>query len=121
MFRPDFDSLSQNIVNSFQIQLSNRFATLDDISDPETLYENISSAISEVARHDIRSKRTSTPKWMSQNTKDAIENKHKVRKAKGHSSMEYRIAKSESKKLVQKNRLKQVEEELDSLSNLPPS
>ena len=58
---------------------------------------------------------------MSCNTKKAIDNKQKARKAKGTSSTEYKVAKAESKKLVKKDRLNQVEKDMDTLSSLPPN
>ena len=57
--------------------------------------------------------------WMSPETKLAIDKKHKIRKQKGHKSAEYKAAKAESKKSVQKDRLKQVEEQIDVISTLP--
>ena len=57
---------------------------------------------------------------MSPETKLAIDKKHKIRKQKGHKSAEYKAAKAESKKSVQKDRLKQVEEQIDVISTLPP-
>ena len=54
------------------------------------------------------------------NTKIAIDNKHKVRQTKGTSSNEYKAAKNETKKLVKKDRLNQIEKDMDSLSSLPP-
>ena len=120
VFRPDFDSISSDVVNTFQLKLTNRFAVLGYISDPESLFENVSATISEVASETFPSKHTSAPRWMSNNTKSAIDTKHKVRKTKGSSSIEYKVAKAESKKLVKKDRLKLIEDEIDKLSNLPP-
>ena len=120
MFKPDLENLSSEIAKTFQIQLSNRFSVLDEISDPEALFENISTAISEVASKTLPPKQSSKPNWMSMNTKIAIDNKHKVRQTKGTSSNEYKAAKNETKKLVKKDRLNQIEKDMDSLSSLPP-
>ena len=57
---------------------------------------------------------------MSPKTKEAINTKHKTRKEKGHQSIEYKIAKAESKKLVKKDRLNHIEKEIDSITTLPP-
>ena len=58
---------------------------------------------------------------MTPETLKAIENKHEIRKTHGTSSPQYSIAKAESKKLVKKDKLKQIEDDLDSLSKLPPN
>jgi hypothetical protein len=58
---------------------------------------------------------------MTAETLIAIENKHEIRKKHGSSSPLYSIAKAESKKLVKKDKLKQLEDDLDSLSKLPPN
>ena len=57
---------------------------------------------------------------MSEEAKCAIDGKHKIRKANGPSSSEYKIAKAESKKLVKKDKLKQIERDINLLSSLPP-
>ena len=56
---------------------------------------------------------------MSDDTKRAIDEKHKIRKKNGAKSREYKIAKAESKKLVKKDRLNQIEKDIDTFSNLP--
>ena len=50
----------------------------------------------------------------------AIDTKHKIRKQNGDKSLEHKISKAESKKLVKKDRLKQVEKDIDAISSLPP-
>ena len=57
---------------------------------------------------------------MSDPTKRAIDEKHKIRKKNGAKSREYKIAKAESKKLVKNDRLNQVEKDIGTISNLPP-
>ena len=57
---------------------------------------------------------------MSNETKIAIDNKHKIRKEHGPSSPTYKITKAESKKLVKKDKLKFTDNQLDALSKLPP-
>ena len=56
---------------------------------------------------------------MSNRTIVAIDNKKNVRQSHGESSIQYRIAKSEVKKLVKKDKINNLNEELDSFSNLP--
>ena len=50
---------------------------------------------------------------MSTKTKEAIEAKHKIRKQAGDKSAEYKAAKAESKKLVKRDRLQQIEKDID--------
>ena len=119
VFKPDLESFSSDNTKTFQLQLSNRFSVLDEISDPESLFEIISTAISEVAIKTLTTKTSCQPEWMSCNSKKAIDNKHKAREAMGTSSTEYKVAKAESKKLVKKDRLNQVEKDMDTLSSLP--
>ena len=57
---------------------------------------------------------------MSADTNRAIDEKHKIRKKNGAKSREYKIARAESKKLVKKDRLKQIERDIDTISNLAP-
>ena len=100
--------------------MSNRFSILSEQSEPENVYQEISSAIRDTAAKNLAPNNQTYPNWMSQETKTAIQNKHKIRKKIGATSTQYRIAKAESKKLVKKDRLKQIEKNVDSLSTLPP-
>ena len=56
---------------------------------------------------------------MSQQTKNAIENKHAIRKKHGSKSTNYKIAKAKSKKMGQKDYLKKIEDDIDELNSLP--
>ena len=111
---------NSDIQRSFQIELSNRFAILSELSEPENVYQEISSAIRDTAAKNIAPNNQTYPNWMSQETQTAIKNKHKIRNEIGATSTQYRIAKAESKKLVKKDRLKQIEQDVDFLSTLPP-
>ena len=71
-----------------------------------------------MAKDTLPLKNQSEPHWMS--TTKAIEAKHRIRKDKWDSSKEYKIAKAETKKLVAKDKLKQIEAEIETISNLPP-
>ena len=106
-----------DIEERFQLELSNRFSTFREVLDPEALFESITTAIKDIASTNIPVKSSSQPHWMSEETKCAIDDKHKIRKVNGPS--EYKIAKAESKKLVKKDKLKQVERDIDLLSSLP--
>ena len=57
---------------------------------------------------------------MSNDTKRAIDEKHKIRKKNGAKSREYKISKAEFKKLVKKDRLNQIEKDAATIYNLPP-
>ena len=118
----DLDSLKNaDIKQSFQLELSNRFAALSSISDSETLYDQITSSINDSVENHLPPKQNDHTQWMTPETLKAIENKHEIRKTHGTSSPLYSIAKAESKKLVKKDKLKQIEDDLDSLSKLPPN
>ena len=80
----------------------------------------ITTAIKDTASTNLPLKNYSQPHWMSEETKCAIDGKHKIRKVNGPSSSEYKIAKAESKKLVKKDKLKQIERDINLLSSLPP-
>ena len=110
-----------DIKNSFQIELSNRFSTLSIDLDPDSLYQTITSTISEAVERNLPTKQKKHSPWMSNGTKTAIEIKHKIRKEHGSSSTLYKIAKAESKKLVKKDKITFTEKQLDTLNNLPPN
>ena len=57
---------------------------------------------------------------MSAETKNAIGDKHTIRKKHGSKSKEYKAAKAKSKKLVKKDQLNKIEKDLDTISSLPP-
>ena len=109
-----------DVKEPFQLKLSNRYAILEETSDPDDIYEKITSGILEAAEETLPALESPQCNWMSPETKLAIDKKHKIRKQKGHKSAEYKAAKAESKKSVQKDRLKQVEEQIDVISTLPP-
>ena len=94
---------------SFQLELSNRFTLLSEESDTNTLYEEITSAINSSISNNLPPKDKTYSPWMSHETQKAITNKHQIRKHSGQSSPEYKIAKAETKKLVKKDKMKQME------------
>ena len=57
---------------------------------------------------------------MSAETKNAIGDKHTIRKKHGSKSKEYKAAKAKSKKLVKKDQLNKIEKDFDTISSLPP-
>ncbi len=62
--------------------------------------------------------KTIKPKWMKKTTKQAIEDKKSIRKVHGDHSAQYKIAKSETKKFVRKDKIEQIEKECDVLNQL---
>ena len=61
-----------------------------------------------------------TPSGMNADTKKAIENKKVIRKKYGDVSRQYKVAKAETKKLVKRDKINHLNDELDEISNLPP-
>ena len=57
---------------------------------------------------------------MENDTNKAIHNKKDVRKKYGDSSAQYKIAKAETKKLVKRDKINQLNNDLDEISNLSP-
>lgn len=122
ILKPDLNQLKQlEVAESFQLTLQNRFAILEQETDPETIQEALTAGLHEASEAALPNKvQQDFPNWMTQKTKQAIKSKHKIRKKFGSSSTQYKIAKSESKKLVKKDQLKQLEDDIDELNNLPP-
>ena len=83
----------------FQLKLNNRFSCHSELSDPEEIYKEISSGILEAAKEVLPLQEKYQCSWMSDDTKRAIDEKHKIRNKNGAKSREYKIAKAESKKL----------------------
>ena len=115
-----YSSLILNLCHRITQKLSNFNSAIDSLflmkyQIQNLCFENISTAISEVAIKTLTTKTSCKPEWMSCNTKKAIDNKHKTRKSKGTSSTEYKVAKAESKKLVKKDGLNQVEKDMVTL------
>ena len=59
------------------------------------------------------------PKSMSNSIVQAINNKIDAQMSHGDSSIKYKSAKAEVKKLVKKDKMNKINEELDEFSNLP--
>ena len=57
---------------------------------------------------------------MQTDTMTAINNKKAIRQKYGDSSIQYKVAKAETKKLVKRDKTNNLNNELDELSNLPP-
>ena len=108
------------VAQKFKIDIRNRFSCLENITDTEILLKIISKGIQESASKNLSKIKQNQPTWMSDNTKQAIGNKHKIRKEKGPKSTQYKIAKAESKKLVKKDKIKQIQDDIEKLSSLPP-
>ena len=96
--RYDLELLSTDAKEPFQLKLSNRFSALCETAEPEDICEEITSGILDSVKETLPLQNSTQPQWMSSKTKAAINTKHKTRKEKGHQSIEYKIAKAESKK-----------------------
>ena len=107
-------------LHCYQTELSNRFSILSTDSDSTTLYDDITTTITEAVANNLTKTKKESTTWLTDNTKRAIENKHNIRKTFGSNSSEYKIAKAETKKAVKKDKLKFTEQELDLLSKAPP-
>ena len=119
----DIDQLQKtNISKSFQLLLSNRFNALSTEPDDDVnvLSTEITSAITDSIAHVLPTKDQSHPGWMTNETKQAILNKHQTRRKYGGTSIKYKVAKAETKKLVRKDKMKHIEQEIDLVSTLPP-
>ena len=121
--RFDISGLKDNNKHlSFQLELSNRFLPL--INAPPANVEELSNSINEslikTAEKVIPSTKTASPSWLKEDTLRAINNKKVVRQTHGDSSTQYKAAKVKSKKLVKRDKLSQLNENLDEISTLPP-
>ena len=110
-----------DIASGFQIELKNRFSSLSELQEPEELYNGIVNTINDTAKNYLDPEVNQFPNWMTNESKNAIKQKHKVRKESGPNSDEYRKAKAVSKRLVKRDKLKKIEVELDTISALPPT
>ena len=81
-----------------------------EIDEPEDICEVITSGILGSVKETLPLQNSIKPQWMAPKTKAAINTNHKTRNEKGHQSIEYKIAKAESKKLVKKDRLESSRE-----------
>ena len=118
--RKSVAKVQPDAIEPFQLQLSNRFSSLCETSDPEDIFVKITTGVLDTIKETLLLQNSSQCSWMSAKAKEAIDTKQKIRKQNGDKSLEYKIAKAESKKLVKKDRLKQVEEDIGAISSLPP-
>ena len=108
-----------DIKSAFQLDLKNRFDALQNVEDPNLTLIDIESCIINSAEKTIPPTDKITPEWMTTKTKTAISNKKKIRQLKGDDSIEYKIAKAETKKLVKKDKIHSIEKQCDTISSLP--
>ena len=108
--------------SAFQLELSNRFSPLFDAlpTDVEEFSDAVNQNILETADKIIPKETSAPPHWMQKDTIKAINNKKDVRKSYGDSSTHYKVAKAEVKKLVKRDKLNKLSDDLDIISNLPP-
>ena len=67
---------------------------LSDVQDPEKIFEEIESGILTSAAEVLPLKEKISCDWMSAETKNAIGDKHTIRKKHGSKSKEYKAAKA---------------------------
>ena len=87
----------------------------------ENLYQEITDVVHDTAKKILDSNKQVYPQWMSDESKAAIKNKHKVRQEQGAASSEYKKAKATSKILVKRDKMVEIERDLDIIGALPPS
>ena len=100
----------------FQIEIANRFLPLLDSTpeDVEDFSNIVNEKIIEVAENVTPPLRSSPPLWIQSDTLRAIDNKKAVRKKHGETSIYYKVSKAETKKLVKRDKMNQLND------NLPP-
>ena len=84
----DIEQLRSSAKLPFQLSLSNRFSALTEISDPSEIFSAVTNATLDVAKKTLLEKPKCNDNWLSDRTKTAIINKHRMRKEKGHDSVE---------------------------------
>ena len=107
---------------SFQLELSNRFLPLIDAppTDVEEFSNTVNDSITKTAEKITPPVKSPSPTWMQSDTLRAVNNKKQVRQKHGDSSIQYKVAKAETKKLVKRDKINQLNDDLDVISNLPP-
>ena len=118
--RYNLETLSNTARVLFQIKLANRFSSLKDISEPEDIFTEVITGILATANEILPQLEPHSEQWISRNTKEAIKHKHQMRKEHRHTSDEYRPARGVAKTMVQQDRLKQIEKDIDKVSTVPP-
>ena len=109
------------ILKKFQLKLSNRFQALAiDDDDINRTSDKINASILATANEVLPSPPEPKPNWMTTETKTAIDKKKMIRKEKGNHSIQYKVAKAETKKLVKRDKLNETNDDLDYIASLPP-
>jgi hypothetical protein len=78
----------------------------------ETLIDTSNTVLGKATKQDI-------PHWMSQQTKDAISDKHKIRANNGHKSEQYKAQKSVVKQFCKLDKENLIDREHKELNDLP--
>ena len=116
------DYLNDPIVREdYEIKLNNRFDKLNELQDPEELLTLIETSINNTILQVEPKNNVTKPEWISEQSKKAIEEKKNIRKEKGEKCTEYKIIKAEVKKLIKKDKMKQIEDQCNDLNKLPPN
>ena len=104
------------------MEISNRFLPLLEprFNDCESLSDSMNAAILKAAQESIPVPKTVTPNWMQPDTIAVIDSKKTIRKKFGESSNQYKEVKAQSKKLVKRDKINSLNEDLDRIANLSP-
>ena len=92
---------------------------LNDSDNVQGLMDNIQNALQTAAMNVLGKKPSTRKHYITQNTINAIAEKHKIRQTKGTHCIEYKLAKSNVKKLCKIDKEKSIEHEHSQLSQLP--
>ena len=92
---------------------------LNDSDNVQGLMDNIQCALQTAAVNVLGKKPSTRKHYITQNTINAISEKCKIRQTKGTRCIEYKLAKSNVKKLCKIDKEKSIEHEHSQLTNLP--
>ena len=90
-----------------------------NIDDVDAFSQSFNSVILDTADKITPTSKSPMPKWMSDSTMLAISSKKNVQRSHGDSSTQYKITKTEVKKLVKKDKINKINDDLDGFSDLP--
>jgi len=92
---------------------------LNDSDNVQGLMDNIQNALKTAAKTVLGKKSSSSEHYIAQSTINAINEKHNIRQTKGVHCIEYKLAKTNVKKLCKIDKQKSIEQDHAQLSQLP--
>ena len=107
--------------DEFKLKLNNRFAVLtteEPTNNVEEIENQITTTVLKTASEVLPPRKQPKAHWMTSETMTAIEKRKEVRQRHGDSSVQYKVAKAESKKLVKRDKRNDLNDQLDRLANL---